>query len=103
MATEPPEMSLCNHWDFAFEARRNLGQICFARIFKVRALLQVTRIFRRLAVNQARMCRGNHVGHGTAGHESAKEILHGPGVFIKLGHVCGDFGGLVERERLVVR
>ena len=90
--------------DFALQARRNLRQICFARIFQVGPLLQVARILGGLAIDQPRMRRGNNVGQwdALATNPRSRSFI-GP-VYLSNSATCaGDSRSLIERERLVIR
>ena len=89
--------------DFALETRRDLRQICFARVLQVGPLLQVARILGGLALDQTRMRRRNHVRHRSARNKFPEQILHRPRVFIELGDMRGESRSLIEREWLVIR
>ena len=88
--------------NFAFQTRGDFGEIGFARVFKVGALLQVARILGRFSVDQARMRRGHDVGRRAAGDEIFEQMFHRLGVFVEFGHVARDARGLFDFKWFVV-
>ena len=86
----------------AAQARGNFREIRFAGADEVGTLLQIARIFRRLAVHEARIGGADEIIRRAGLRDFAHEFLHRLGELVEAQRVLDHVARVRRRERLVV-
>ena len=90
-------------WDFAENARAYFSHILRYRVNQIRTDLQVTRIFRRDAINQPRLRRHHQKLGAIAGQEIIDQIFHRLRVQLKADGIVFYLLHLLTGQRFKVR
>ena len=89
--------------NLARQARADFRDVRVARVHQIGPLLQIARILRRNAIDDARMRGRNNVFGAWVRDEIQEQLLHRLGVLIELDDMIDDGPRLVDRERFEVR
>ena len=92
----------CARWQAATQPRTDFGDVSFVGLHHIGPLLEVARIFCRLAIYHARVRRGDEVTRRTSRGEIADGLLHRRRELVEMDRVLHQIFRLLMRERLVV-